>query len=426
MLFNEYKGSLKGNIKVPGDKSISHRSIMMGALGKGKTQVSGFLLGEDCLSTIECFKDMGVDIKITEKIVEINGVGLKGLKDPDKTLDAGNSGTTIRLISGILAGQNFKTKITGDNSLKNRPMDRIAEPLSEMGAKIECSNGKYPPMTIYPTKKIKGINYIQKKASAQVKSAILLAGLYSDDEVRVIQPEKSRDHTEKMFKFFGINIDSEGKEVILKKGAKNFNGKEIFVPGDISSAAFYIVAASIFENSHIIIKDVGLNETRTGIIDVMLKMGAEINILNKKTINEEEVGDVEVVYNKLKGIEISGEIIPRIIDEIPIIALAAVYAEGNTVIKNAEELKVKESNRIEAVCEELSKLGAKIQEKKDGMIIKGTKKLTGSRVKSRGDHRIAMMLAVAGEKAEGKTEVDDFECANISNPEFIQIFNNLK
>lgn len=426
MIFKEYNGRLNGEIKVPGDKSISHRSIMMGAIAEGKTRVSGFLLGEDCLSTIGCFKDMGVDIKVNDKIVEIDGVGLKGLKDPAKILDAGNSGTTIRLLSGILVGQRFKTIISGDDSLVTRPMDRISNPLKEMGGHIECRDGKYPPLTIYPSDIIRGINYQQKKASAQVKSSILLAGLYSNEEVIITQPAVSRDHTERMFKYFGIEIISEGKKVILKKGPKKFEGKDIFVPGDISSAAFYIVAATIFENSHIRIKDVGLNETRTGIIDVMIKMGADIKILNQRIINEEEVGDIEVKYSKLKGIEIGGDIIPRIIDEIPIIALAAVFAEGTTTIYDAEELKVKESNRIEAVSKELNTMGANIQEKEDGMIIEGTCKLEGAKVKSRGDHRIAMMLAVAGQKAKGSTEVSDFQCANVSNPEFIQIFNSLK
>ena len=426
MIFREYKGSLRGSIEVPGDKSISHRSIMMGAVAQGTTIVKGFLLGEDCLSTIKCFKDMGVNINVLDQIVEIQGVGLKGLKKPNKILNAGNSGTTIRLISGILAGQNFETRISGDNSLKKRPMDRIAEPLSQMGAKIECTNKKYPPITIFPVNKIQGINYKQKKASAQVKSSILFAGLYSEDEVRINQPELSRDHTEKMFKYYGVDIETRGKEIVLNKGTKEFNGKEIYVPGDISSAAFYIVAGVLFENSHITIKNVGLNKTRTGIIDVMLKMGADLRILNQKTVNGEEIGDILIKHSNLKGVEIGGEIIPRIIDEIPIIALAAVFAEGDTIIKDAEELKVKESNRIKTVYEELSKMGAEIKEKEDGMIIKGTRKLKGTKVLSSGDHRIAMMLAVAGEKAEGITEVDDFKCADVSNPDFIQLFNTLK
>jgi len=382
-------------------------------------------MGEDCLDTIKCFRKLGVKIDIKDSEVVIGGVGIKGLKKSKEPLYAGNSGTTIRLLTGLLSGQDFKTTILGDDSLSKRPMDRITKPLSLMGADISCSNDIYPPILINPVDKLSGLRYKQTKASAQVKSSILLAGLYTDEDILIIQPEVSRDHTERMMKYFGIDIKVEGKKIYMSGKRKKLKGRKIFVPGDISSAAFYIVAASIIKDSHIIIKDLGLNPTRTGIIDVVMNMGGNIEIHNKRNINEEEVGDVEIKYSKLKSIEIGGDIIPRIIDEIPIIALAANFAEGKTVIKNAEELKVKETNRIDAVCCELNKMGADIIPSEDGMIINGGKNLIGNSVSSRGDHRIAMMLAVAGYMAEGKTYIDSFDSVNVSNPNFIGIFNSL-
>jgi 3-phosphoshikimate 1-carboxyvinyltransferase len=426
MKINNINTPLVGKIKVPGDKSISHRSVMLGAISEGETIIENFLMGEDCLDTIKCFRNLGVNISIDKEVITVKGVGLKGFKNPNKTLYAGNSGTTIRLMTGILAGQNFKTIISGDESLSKRPMDRITNPLSIMGADINCKDDLYPPIEIKPVSRLKGIKYLQPKASAQVKSAILFAGLYTDEDIHIIQPEISRDHTERMMKYFGANINITGKEVLMKGKRNSLKGKKIFVPGDISSAAFYIVAASIIKDSHIVIKDVGINPTRTGIIDIMNMMGGNINILNKRVMNEEEVGDIEVKYSQLKGINIDGEIIPRIIDEIPIIALASSYAKGETVIRGAEELKVKESNRIDAVSVELNKLGASIKATDDGMIIQGERTLIGNEVDSRGDHRIAMMLAVAGLKAKGTTNIKRFDSVNVSNPNFIQLFNSLK
>lgn len=425
MIINNFRGNFNGEISVPGDKSISHRSIIFGALAEGKTTVENFLMGEDCLSTIKCFRDMGVEIDINKTNVTINGVGLYGLKKPINILDAGNSGTTIRILTGILAGQNFDSVIDGDSSLRKRPMTRVSEPLNNMGANIECSDMKYPPIYIKKSYKLKGIKYVQPTASAQVKSCLLMAGLYSDEFVEIIQPSISRDHTERMMKYFGIPIEIENKTVKIKK-APIFTGKYVYVPGDISSAAFYMVAACIALESNVLIKNVGINPTRTGIIDVLIKMGGNISIENERVINEEPIGDIRVIGSKLKGIEINGDIIPRIIDEIPIIALAAIFADGNTVISDAEELKIKESDRIEVVCSQLSILGADITPKDDGMVILGSKKLIGAKVKSYADHRMAMMLTLAGNFASGKTIIDDVECIKVSNPDFFEILNSIK
>ena len=425
MIIKQYNGNYNGRISVPGDKSISHRSIILGSLANGETHVENFLMGEDCISTINCFRAMGVDIEQEGTTVKIKGVGLKGLKKPETVLDAGNSGTTMRILAGLLAFQGFESVLDGDASLRKRPMSRVSEPLNAMGADIRCTNGKYPPVTIKPMHSGRGISYVQPTASAQVKSCLLMAGMYCDDVVEVIQPSISRDHTERMMKYFGIDITVEDKTVSIQKTG-GFQGRNIFVPGDISSAAFYIVAASIAEGSEIVIENVGLNPTRTGIIDVMRSMGADIGIENEKLLNEEPIGDVRVKGSKLKGISINGDIIPRIIDEIPIIALAAVFADGVTEISDAEELRVKETDRIEAVCNELSKMGALIEAKSDGMVIQGSQKLTGAKVKSYGDHRIGMMLSLAGSFAEGETGIDDVACINVSNPTFYEILDSLK
>lgn len=425
MIINQYNGNYNGRISVPGDKSISHRSIIFGSLAQGETYVENFLMGEDCISTINCFRAMGVEIESKGTSVRIKGVGLKGLKKPEGVLDAGNSGTTIRILTGLLAFQDFESVLDGDASLRKRPMSRVSEPLNMMGADISCTNGKYPPVTIKPTRAGRGIRYVQPTASAQVKSCLLMAGMYCDEVVEVIQPSISRDHTERMMKYFDIDITVKDKSVSIKK-SEGFKGKKIFVPGDISSAAFYIVAASIAEGSDIVIENVGLNPTRTGIIDVMKSMGADITIENEKLLNEEPIGDIRVKGSKLNGITINGDIIPRIIDEIPIIALAAVFADGDTDISDAEELRVKETDRIDAVCNELNKMGALIEAKPDGMVIKGSKKLIGAEVKSYGDHRMGMMLSLAGSFADGETSIDDVDCINVSNPDFYEILNRLK
>jgi 3-phosphoshikimate 1-carboxyvinyltransferase len=416
---------LVGEIKVPGDKSISHRAIMIGSLAKGKTIIRNFLMGEDCLSTIRCFRELGVEIDIYDEKVVVNGVGLNGLKKPHKKLDVGNSGTTIRLMSGILAAQKFPSVIEGDESIMKRPMDRIIAPLRLMGADIKGIDDKYPPLIIRPVESLSGICYRQPIASAQVKSSILLAGLYSKDNTSVIQPSLSRDHTERMLKYFGIDIKTEGKKVILNKG-KIFYGKDVFVPGDISSAAFFIVGALILKDSKITVKDVGLNKTRTGIIDALKNMGGNIGISDYRALNNEPIGDITVEYSKLKGITIEGDIIPRLIDEIPIIAVAASLAQGTTIIRNAEELKVKESNRLRAIVNELRKMNVDIEELEDGMIIRGPNKIKSAELNSYNDHRITMALSILSLCAEGQSVIDDTSSVNISFPNFYKILESLK
>lgn len=416
--------SIKGEVKVPGDKSISHRAVMIGSIAEGKTVIHNFLMGEDCLSTVECFRKLGVNIHISDEEVVVEGVGLYGLKESKDILYVGNSGTTIRLISGILAGQNFSVPITGDESIQKRPMDRIINPLRMMGANISGLLDKYPPLRIEPTKSLNGIEYKQPIPSAQVKSCILLAGLYANSDTKVIQPSISRDHTERMLKYFGANIITKDNEVYLKPGNKLI-GKEIYVPGDISSAAFLIVGALILKGSKLLIRDVGLNETRSGILDVLIKMGGRIKILNERKLNNEPIGDILVEYSELKGIEIKGNMIPRLIDEIPIIAVAATQAKGTTIIKNAEELKVKESNRIKAMVNELKKMGANIEELDDGMIINGPSKLKPANLSTYNDHRIAMSLSIAALSADGDSNLQETESIKISFPDFFGILRSI-
>lgn len=418
------KNSLNGTITIPGDKSISHRAVMFGSISKGETIVKGFLTGDDCMSTISCFRNLGVDIKINNDTVIIKGNGLDGLVKPKDILDVGNSGTTIRLISGILSAQPFSCKITGDSSIQKRPMNRVILPLSEMGADIkgEIKDG-YAPLIING-KKLKGIEYTLPVASAQVKSAILLASLFADSKTIINEPVASRNHTEIMLNYMGADIKKTDKKIISTP-VKQLYSKEIEIPGDISSAAFFIVAGLIMQNSHILIKNVGINETRTGIIDSLKEMGGNINILNKKNDSGELTADIEVKSSNLKAITISGEIIPRMIDEIPIFAVAALFADGKTIIKDAEELKVKESNRIKTMSEELKKLGANVEETDDGMIIEGNSILKGNEVESHNDHRVAMSLSIAGLKAKGETVIKNSNCVNISFPNFYEYLEKL-
>lgn len=412
---------IRGEITVPGDKSISHRGVMLGALGEGITEIDGFLTGADCLSTIDCFRNLGIETEISGTRVVVHGNGLYGLKKPDKILYTGNSGTTTRLLSGILAGQSFDSQITGDSSICKRPMSRVVKPLSMMGANIE---GEYCPLTIRGSK-LTGIKYNMPVASAQVKTAILLAGLYAEGETEVIETEKSRDHTERMLLAMGADITEDGLSVRVKKSEK-LTGIHLNVPGDISSAAFFIAAASIMKGSELLIKNVGVNQTRTGILDVARKMGANITELNMRSENNEPVCDLLVKSADLKGVRIDGAIIPRLIDELPVIAVMALAAEGETVIADASELKVKETNRITAVCTELKKCGADIQETDDGMIIRGERRLTGSHFSSYGDHRMAMSLAVLAQLTEGECSIDDISCCGISYPEFFSDFYSLE
>lgn len=411
------KGALKGEIIVPGDKSISHRCIMLGAISKGVTEAVHFLQGADCLSSIACFEKMGVHIENSGEVVRIYGNGLHGLKKPEGILDTGNSGTTTRLISGILAAQSFGCILNGDASIQKRPMTRIIEPLSMMGADIKSSrlNG-CAPLEIHG-KPLHGIHYTSKVASAQVKSAILLAGLYAEGETSVSEPYLSRNHSELMLKSFGAHIRSEGTTASITAPDELY-GQQIFVPGDISSAAYFIAAGLITPNSEITIKNVGINPTRDGILKVCRAMGAHIKTEHMRISGGEATADITVKTSALKGCTIEGAIIPTLIDELPVIAVLACYAEGTTVIKDAQELKVKESNRIDVMVNNLKRMGADIEATDDGMIIHGGRPLHGAVIDSMLDHRIAMSFAVAALNCEGHTDIQGGECVNISYPQF--------
>lgn len=409
-----------GQIKVPGDKSISHRAVMLGSLANGVTEISGFLKGADCLSTIDCFRKMGIDIDINGENVTVHGNGLRGLKKPDEMLYTGNSGTTTRLLCGILAGQNFDTSITGDASIQKRPMGRVVKPLSMMGAKIE---NEYCPLYITGTK-LHGIDYKMPVASAQVKTAIILAGLYADGETVIHEIEKSRDHTELMLSAMGADLTVDNLDITVKP-TNDLTAFNVDVPGDISSAAFFLVLGAIMPNSQITVTNVGINPTRTGIIDVLKDMGADITLENVHTSAGETVADITVRSSSLKGTTVGGDIIPRLIDELPIIAVAAVFADGQTVIKDAQELKVKETNRIRAVVDEFNKCGIDITETDDGMIINGGKSIHGADFKTYGDHRMAMSLTVLAQLADGESTLDDSDCACVSYPTFFDDFYKL-
>ena len=409
-----------GQIKVPGDKSISHRAVMLGSLANGVTEISGFLKGADCLSTIDCFRKMGIDIDINGENVTVHGNGLRGLKKPDEMLYTGNSGTTTRLLCGSLAGQNFDTSITGDASIQKRPMGRVVQPLSMMGAKIE---NEYCPLYITGTK-LHGIDYKMPVASAQVKTAIILAGLYADGETVIHEIEKSRDHTELMLSAMGADLTVDNLDITVKP-TNDLTAVNVDVPGDISSAAFFLVLGAIMPNSQITVINVGINPTRTGIIDVLKDMGADITLENVHTSAGETVADITVRSSSLKGTTVGGDIIPRLIDELPIIAVAAVFADGQTVIKDAQELKVKETNRIRAVVDEFNKCGIDITETDDGMIINGGKSIHGADFKTYGDHRMAMSLTVLAQLADGESTLDDSDCACVSYPTFFDDFYKL-
>lgn len=416
MIFNR-KPSLQGTITVPGDKSISHRSIMLGALADGITEVHGFLQGADCLSSISCFEKMGVTIENQKDIVRIHGLGLHHLKAPVETLDVGNSATTTRLMSGILAAQNFSSIINGDASIQKRPMRRIITPLSQMGASItSLNNNDCAPLRI-DGRPLHGIHYQSPVASAQVKSAILLAGLYAEGETSVTEPYVSRDHTERMLASFGVPIHCEGTTATVRS-VSALHAQKLLIPGDISSAAYFIVAGLITPNSCITIRNVGINPTRDGILEVCRSMGADITLENVQDTVGEPTADITVRTSSLNGTVIEGAIIPKLIDELPIIAILACFANGTTTIRDAQELKVKESNRIDVMVKNLSAMGADIQATEDGMIIHGGTSLHGAVINSNLDHRIAMSFAIAGMNADGATEIQGAECVNISYPNF--------
>ena len=410
---------LRGELSIPGDKSISHRAVMFGSLAKGTTHISNFLSGADCLSTIDCFRKMGVLIEQDGTNVTVHGNGLHGLKAPSETLDVGNSGTTTRLISGILAGQDFETVLSGDASLNKRPMGRIIKPLEQMGAKITSVNGNgCAPLKIEGTK-LNATHYDSPVASAQVKSCVLLAGLYADGKSSVTEPALSRNHTELMLRSFGVKVESHDTTATITP-PEEMIATDIVVPGDISSATFFIVAGLITPNSCIRLKNVGINPTRDGILRVCKDMGADVTLENVIDNGGEPTADIVVKTSKLKGTVIGGEVIPTLIDEIPMIAVMAAFAEGTTVIKDAQELKVKESDRIAVVTEGLKRMGADIQPTDDGMIIHGGKPLHGAEINSYLDHRIAMSFAVAGTICDGTLTIKDGDCVKISYPEFYE------
>ena len=421
--------SLHGEITVPGDKSISHRAVMLGSLAEGTTEITHFLQGADCLSTISCFRQMGINIENdSEKSkVIVRGKGLYGLKQPSETLDVGNSGTTMRLMSGILSGQTFDSTITGDASIQKRPMGRILTPLTQMGANIESlPGGGLAPLHITGRKdfRLHGIHYNSPVASAQVKSSVLLAGLYADGPTSVTEPSLSRNHTELMLKMLGADVKTMDATATIQPNPKLISQK-IEVPGDISSAAYFIAAGLIVPGSQLVIKNVGINPTRDGIIRVCKQMGANIWIENIRNTDTEAAGDIIVSYSELKGTEIGGSIIPTLIDEIPMIAIMACFAKGQTVIKDAGELKVKESNRIDVMVNNLSRMGADITATEDGMIINGGRPLHGATIDSGLDHRIAMSFTIAGLVSDSPVEVLGNECVNISYPTFYKDLQKL-
>lgn len=415
-------GALKGEVQIPGDKSISHRAVMLGSIARGTTEISHFLSGADCLSTIHCFQKMGIEIEQSKDLVLVHGRGLRGLKAPQGILDTGNSGTTTRLICGILSGQNFSSVLSGDDSLNSRPMKRIMDPLNQMGARItSIQDNNCAPLRIEPGT-LHGIRYVSPVASAQVKSSVLLAGLYADSPVSVTEPVLSRNHTELMLGSFGADISSElhadGSATASVSPCAELYGQKIQVPGDISSAAYFIAAGLLVPGSRLLVKNVGINPTRAGFLEVCRKMGADIGYLNRQSQGGEETADLLVTPKPLTGTVIEGAVIPSLIDEIPILAVMAAFAEGTTVIRDAAELKVKETNRIQTVTENLLAMGAEIIPTEDGMIIHGTGALKGTQIQSHLDHRIAMAFSVAALAAEGTTTILDGQCVDVSYPGF--------
>ncbi|MEA5512043.1 3-phosphoshikimate 1-carboxyvinyltransferase [Crocosphaera sp. UHCC 0190] len=421
--------SLQGTLKIPGDKSISHRALMLGAIAQGQTTIEGLLLGEDPRSTAECFRAMGAEISpLNSQKVTVQGIGLGKLQEPLDVLNAGNSGTTIRLMLGLLASHRDRFfSVTGDASLRSRPMSRVIKPLQQMGAQIwGRNNNSLAPLAIQG-QPLKPIHYQSPIASAQVKSCILLAGLMTEGKTTVTEPALSRDHSERMLQAFGatLEIDSKTNSVTII-GGSTLTGQTVIVPGDISSAAFWLVAASIVPGSELLIENVGINPTRIGVLEALEMMGADIALENKRLVTGEPVADLRVKSCQLKGCTLEGDIIPRLIDEVPILAVAAIFAEGTTIIKDAAELRVKESDRLAVIASELNKMGAKITELPDGLEITGGTGLKGAEVDSYTDHRIAMSLAIASLNAQGKTTIHRAEAAAISYPEFVETLQQFR
>ena len=419
---------LRGTLTVSGDKSISHRAVMLGSLATGTTEIEGFLPGEDCLSTIRCFRSMGVQIEQNGSSVKVFGRGLRELTAPAGILDCGNSGTTTRLLSGVLAAQHFNSVLSGDASIQRRPMKRIMIPLRAMGADITSVSGNdCAPLSVHG-KQLYGIHFNSPIASAQVKSAVLLAGLYASGQTTVTEPALSRDHTERMLRSFGAKVltgNFEGRPSVTVTETQNLYGTEISVPGDISSAAFFLVGASIVPGSEVVLRNVGINPTRDGVISALRAMGAKIEVLEVRNEDSEPAADLLVRYAPLHGTEIGGALIPRLIDELPVLAAAAAVAEGRTVIRDAAELKVKESNRIRTMADGLSRLGATVEETENGLIIDGGAALHGGAVESYSDHRIAMSFAILSLVTDGEVRISDPDCVNISAPTFYEDLKSL-
>lgn len=416
---------LKGEVTVPGDKSVSHRSVMLGAISKGTTSISNFLEGADCLSTIDCFRKMGIEIERNPEEILIHGKGLHGLTAPSDILDVGNSGTTVRLLSGILAGQRFSSTLTGDESIQKRPMKRIITPLGAMGGDVKSIRGNDCVPLQIQGRTLKGIHYDSPVSSAQVKSCVLLAGLYADGPTSVTEPYLSRNHSELMLRSFGATVTSKDTTVTIEPGPE-LTGQKLQVPGDISSAAYFIAAGLLVPGSELLIKNVGTNPTRDGILRVYRQMGADIQLLNQREQGQEPTADLLVKYSALKGTVIQGGLIPTLIDELPVIAVMAAFADGTTVIKDAQELKVKESNRLDIIVHHLQAMGAEVTPTEDGMIIQGGALLHGAELDSHMDHRIAMSFAVAGLAAEGETTIRRADCVNISYPKFYEDLQSLQ
>jgi 3-phosphoshikimate 1-carboxyvinyltransferase len=417
--------AIRGEVTVPGDKSISHRSIMLGSIANGTTTITNFLRGEDNFATMAAFRAMGVSIEDDGQTVIVRGAGLRGLQEPGDVLDCGNSGTTMRLMTGLLSGQRFFSVLTGDQYLRKRPMKRITEPLARMGAQINGrGNGTLAPLAITGTQ-LQGVAYQSPIASAQVKSALMLAGLYAEGTTTITEPALSRDHSERMLRYFGANLDTVNSTVTLQ-GGQELQGREISVPGDISSAAFLLVAALIVPGSELLIRNVGVNPTRTGVIDILQAMGGDIALQNQRELSGEPVADLLVRSSRLKGVEIRGEVVPRAIDEFPAICVAAALAEGTTLLRDARELRVKETDRIAAMAANLRLIGAgAIEETEDGMIIQGVESLTGGTVTSFGDHRIAMSLSIAALASKAAVTVDDVSCVATSFPGFYELLGRV-
>ena len=416
---------LKGEIKVPGDKSITHRAIILGAIAEGETRVNGFLSAQDCLRTVAAFQGLGVEIRREKESLSIYGVGLQGLTEPKDVIDLGNSGTALRLLTGLLAGQEFFSVLTGDSSLRQRPMRRVVEPLREMGALIfGREGGGLAPVAILG-RPLSAIHYNVPIPSAQVKSALLLAGLYADGKTTIHEPAKSRDHTERLLRFFGVEVEEQGLAASVK-GPAVFQGREVQVPGDISSAAFFIVAASVVKGSQMAVLGVGINPTRSGVLEILTEMGADICVEHQREFCGEPAADLTVKSNALRGMMIKGERTLRALDEFPILCVAAALASGETIITDAKELRVKECDRISVMVQELTKMGAQVEEFVDGVRIVGKGRLQGAVCDSHGDHRVAMALSVAGLVARGETVVKNTECIETSFPGFYSLLESLK